>query len=304
MHEHNPHVVSSYLFKLLGIRSSQKIKQNHKPYQKFDLEKIIETKNPKLLKLLPAPLLSYIKRVVHQEEFNHFLNQTEKDYDHNFVRAAIKNFQVKVTSRGLENIPASGGCIIACNHPLGGLDGIAVMSEVSKRRTDIKAMVNDILMNINNLNSLFIPVNKHGKNAVESVRLIDQTYASGECIIVFPAGFVSRKQCGKIKDLEWKKSFITKAIKYKRDIIPVYIDAQNSNFFYNLASFRKTIGVKANIEMFYLLDEAYKQKGKCIKITIGTPISYLTFTKDHPDQLWAETVKEHVYGLKERGDIL
>ncbi|MCC6600550.1 MAG: glycerol acyltransferase, partial [Crocinitomicaceae bacterium] len=81
--------------------------------------------------------------MVHQEEFNDFLNETENDYAHDFVNAAIKNFRVNVISNGLKNIPKQGGCIIACNHPLGGLDGIAVMREVGTIRPDIKAMVND-----------------------------------------------------------------------------------------------------------------------------------------------------------------
>lgn len=295
-------VVSSYLLRLIGVTKQEqknKTKILYRDNQEFDLEKIIASKNPRLLKFLPGLVLRYIKQVVHQEEFNDFLKQTESDYAHNFVNATIKNFRIDVSSAGLENIPKRGGCIIVCNHPLGGLDGIAVMHEVARIRSDLKAMVNDILMNLKNLNSLFIPVNKHAKNAIEIVKLIDQAYASEECIIVFPAGFVSRKQCGKIKDLEWKKSFITKAIKYKRDVIPVHIDARNSNFFYNLASFRKKIGIKANIEMFYLLDEAYKQKGKSIKLTIGKSISYTTFTKNHSDLYWAEKVKEHVYAMSD-----
>lgn len=298
MHTHSPHAVLANLFKVFKVKGEPAINQVKTPKQ-FDLEKIIGSKNPRLLKLLPGPLLRYIKLVVHQEDFNHFLHQTENDYAHDFVNAAIKNFQVNVFSVGLENIPKQGGCIIACNHPLGGLDGIAVMREVAQIRPDLKAMVNDILMNLKNLNSLFIPVNKHGKNEVEAVKLIDQSYASEECIIVFPAGFVSRKQCGKIKDLEWKKSFITKAIKYKRNVIPVHIDARNSNFFYNLAGIRKCLGIKSNIEMFYLLDEAYRQKGKSIKLTIGCPIEYTAFTKTNSDLKWAEKVKEHVYELKD-----
>lgn len=271
---------------------------SEKNIPQIDVEKIINDKNPRLLKFLPGPILRYIKRVVHQEEFNEFIQQTKNDYDHDFVRSAIKTFQVNVSSTGLENIPELGGCIIAGNHPLGGLDGIAVMHEVGKRRKDIKALVNDILMSLKNLNHLLIPINKHGKNAIESIRQIDQCYASDECIIVFPAGLVSRKQNGEVKDLDWKKSFITRAVKYKRNIIPVYVEARNSNFFYNLALFRKKIGIKANIEMFYLVDEAYKQNGKSIKLTFGSPIPYTTFTKEHTDLYWAEKVKEHVYNFK------
>ena len=267
--------------------------------QLINLEKIIESKNPELLRLLPAFVLHYFKRILHVKEFNEFLQLAKNDYAHDFVKAAIKNFGIDINSVGLENIPVEGGCIIACNHPLGGIDGVAVMSEVGKIRKDIKALVNDILMNLKNLNSLLVPVNKHGENSFHNVKSIDRTYASGECIIVFPAGLVSRIQNGKIKDLEWKKGFITKAIKYKLDIIPVYVDGRNSNFFYIIAFLRKKIGIKANIEMFYLLDEVYKQKNKSINLTIGYPISYTTFTSNHTDHYWAENVKEHVYELRD-----
>lgn len=272
------------------------MKQNNE-IQTIDVEEVIRIKNPRLLKILPGFVLNYIKRILHQEELNIFLQNTKDAYAHDFVSVAMANFQVKVISEGAENIPQKGGCIVVCNHPLGGLDGIAVMNEIGKRRKDIKALVNDILMNLHNLSSLLIPINKHAKNASENLKQIDQAYASDECIIVFPAGLVSRRQKGEIKDLEWKKSFISKAVKYKRNIIPIHIEARNSNFFYNLASFRKKIGIKANIEMFYLVDEVYKQKGKSIKFTVGKAIPYTTFTKDCSDICWAGKVKEHVYGL-------
>lgn len=267
--------------------------------QKIDLEEVIRDKNPRLLKMLPGFLLNYIKRIIHQEELNEFLQKTKDVYAHDFVSAAMKNFQINVICEGAENIPEQGGCIVACNHPLGGIDGIAVMNEIGKRRKDIKALVNDILMNLENLSSLLIPINKHAKNAAENLKQIDQAYASDECIIVFPAGLVSRRQKGEIKDLEWKKSFIAKAIKYQRNVIPIHIEARNSNFFYNLASLRKILGIKANIEMFYLVDEVYRQKGKFIKFTIGKPIPYTTFTKMNSDMCWAGKVKEHVYELRD-----
>lgn len=264
----------------------------------IDLEEVIRNKNPRLLKLLPRVVLNYIKRVIHQTEFNSFLVETKDIHNHDFVCGTLKHFQIKVISEGLDNIPKEGGCIVVCNHPLGGIDGIAVMQEVAKRRTDIKALVNDLLMNLHNLTSLLIPINKHGKNAINNVKLLDRTYASEECIIVFPAGLVSRKQKGEIKDLEWKKSFVSKAIQYKHDVIPVYIEAKNSRFFYNLGSLRKKLGIKVNLEMFFLVDEVYKQKGKTIKISVGEPIPYTTFTKSLTHLQWAEIVKEKVYSLE------
>ncbi|MEO6902437.1 MAG: 1-acyl-sn-glycerol-3-phosphate acyltransferase [Bacteroidia bacterium] len=265
--------------------------------KKIDIKRIIKNKSPRLLKVLPNFLLNYMKRILHEEELNAFLYQTKDSFGHDFVNASIQTLQMNVVSEGMENIPKEGGCIIACNHPLGGVDGIVVIHEVSKIRKDIKMIVNDILLNLENLNSLFIPVNKYQKNSIQSMKQIDLAYEMNECIIVFPAGLVSRKQKGVIKDLDWKKSFITKAIKYKHNIIPMHIDARNSNFFYNLALFRKFIGIKVNIEMFYLVDEVFKQKGKRLKITTGKPIEYKKFTKKYSPQYWAEKVKEQVYNL-------
>lgn len=272
--------------------------------QLVDLEKIIADKNPKLLKIMPSFLLNYMKRTVHQNEINRILIETQNLYAYDFVEAIIKSFEVEIITSGLHHIPESGGCTIASNHPLGGLDGLTVLGEVGKRRKDSKAMVNDIIMNLVNLQSLLIPTNKHGKNSADSVNLINETYASGECIIIFPAGLVSRKQGRLIKDLQWKKSFITKAIKHQHSVVPVYVDGRNSKFFYNLAYYRKKLGIKANIEMFYLIDEVFKQKGKPIKITFGEPIPYTKFTKDFSHDYWATKVKEHVYAMKEGKKIL
>ena len=96
----------------------------------------------------------------------------------------------------------------------------------------------------------------------------------------------------------WKKSFISKAIQYKKNVVPVHIDGTNSAFFYNLAYWRKRIGIKANIEMFYLVDEMYKQRGKTLTFTFGEAISWEIFTKDKPVEYWSERVKQHVYALK------
>lgn len=244
-----------------------------------------------------------MKRIVHQDEFNAFLVRTRDDMEHDFVKAAIKEFEITLQSTGMENIPTSGGCILACNHPLGGIDGIAVMHETGLVRKDIKALVNDILMNLENLSPLLLGVNKHGKNNTKSVRLIEQAYASQGCTIVFPAGLVSRKTAQRIEDSEWKKSFITQAVKNKRTVIPVFVDSRNSNFFYNLALLRKFLRIKINIEMFYLVNETYKQRGKTIRTIFGEPIPYTNFSSAHSDHYWAQKVKEHVYKLGEKRKV-
>jgi putative hemolysin len=213
-----------------------------------------------------------------------------------FVYSILRDFNTHLITRNEENIPEEGRYIVVANHPLGGLDGIALMGAVGKVRSDIVFPVNDLLLNLPNLRELFIPINKHGSNA-QNVQIINDTFASDKTILYFPAGLVSRKQKGEIKDLPWHKSFLTKAKRYERDIIPAYIHGRNTNFFYNLANLRKILGIKTNIEMLYLVDEMYKQNDKTIDITFGKPLSYKTFDKSHPDSYWAEMLKEKVYEL-------
>jgi 1-acyl-sn-glycerol-3-phosphate acyltransferase len=264
-----------------------------------DVEKVIAKKNPKLLKLLPGFIIRYIKRTIHQDELNQAVKRNENRFGHDFVDAAMEEFGAKTAIIGIENIPTQGGVIMAANHPLGGLDGIAFMDVVGNRRKDIKFFVNDILLELKNFAPIFVPVNKHGKNSADYTKKFEEIYSSSECLLIFPAGLVSRREEGHVvKDLVWKKSFITKAVQYQKNVIPVYIGGHNSKFFYNLAYWRKKIGIKANIEMFFLVDEMYKQKGKTITFTFGEPISWKTFTSDKTSDYWSGKVKEHVYALQ------
>lgn len=196
----------------------------------------------------------------------------------------------------IENVPKDGGFIIASNHPLGGLDVLALMLAVGKKRKDIVFPVNDILMNIKNLEPLFIPINKHGSNT-QNIKIINDTFASDKLICYFPFGLVSRKKKGKIMDLEWKSTFISKAKRFKRNIIPTHIGGRNSNFFYNLSNIRKALGIKANIEMLYLVDELLKQSNSTLRITFGPVIPFDTFDSRHTKAEWAELMRKYSYKL-------
>lgn len=269
-----------------------------KEKEKFiDVRKVIQDKNPALLKWMPGLLLRYITRIAHEEDINAIMAKIGHLQGLKFVDGLIAEFGVEVVLTGEENIPLEEQVIFAANHPLGGLDGIVFMHALGKYRKDIKFLVNDLLSNIKNFDSLFVPVNKHGSHGRQATAVIEETYATAGAVLVFPAGLVSRKQEEGIKDLEWKKSFISKARKYKKDIVPVYIEGKNSSFFYNLARLRKKMGIKANIEMFYLADEMFAQKGKKVTIHVGKPISYDYFDPSKSDKDWAEEVKEQVYAM-------
>ena len=170
---------------------------------------------------------------------------------------------------------------------------------------ELKFLSNDILMNIPNLSPMFVPVNKHGGHSREVARVMDETYRSTQQILIFPSGLASRKIKGKIVDLEWKKHFISKAIQYQRDVIPVFISGRNSNRFYRLAKLRKFFRIKWNLEMFFLPDETVKHRNTDVHIYFGKPIPYTFFNKTKTHKEWASHVKERVYTLpaKHRNEI-
>lgn len=263
----------------------------------IDIAEILKSKNPGLKKWLPGFVLAFIKSIVHEKDINQIMADIGHLHGLDFVREGLNNLNTTIKTEGLENIPKEGGVILASNHPLGGLDGIAFMKAVGEVRTDIKFLVNDILLSIENLKPLFLGVNKHGSNPREASKVIEDGYASDQAILVFPAGMVSRKLEDGIGDLEWKKSFISKAIRYERVIIPVYIEGRNSNFFYNLSRIRTKLGIKANLEMFYLASEMFKQRNKTITIRFGKPISYSKFDKTKTLVEWAKDVRARVYAL-------
>lgn len=275
-------------------------------FKKFvDVDEVFRKKGGRLYPLIPRFLIRYLRRTIHEDEVNEALNKYEDRMGVDFLEAILtERFTPEIEVVNPENIPLTGRYIVAANHPLGGLDGMALMYVIGKKRKDLKFIINDILMELKNLRELFVPVNKHGRNSSESVKIIEELYASDSLVMIFPAGLVSRKQGkGLIKDLDWKKSFITKAIRHKRDIIPVHIEGRNSEFFYNLARWRKRLGLKANIEMLYLPDEMFKQSDKKITITFGKPIPYTFFSKEKNHQEWAQWVKEKVYQLPATQEI-
>lgn len=262
----------------------------------IDVEGILRKKNPKLERLVPGFLIRYLKRIIHQDEVNAMINGASEKFGLDFVDAIMKEYNITLDVAGAENVPVNGKVIVASNHPLGGIDGIGLMQALGRIRRDILFPVNDILLFLENLKPLFIPINKHGSNA-ENIRLFNETFAGSSLICYFPFGLVSRRVNGKIEDLEWKKTFITKARSSQRDIIPTHISGRNSNFFYNLSAFRKKIGIKANLEMLYLSDEFFKQKGSTMRITFGKPIPWQTFDKRYSDTEWAEKLRKHAYEL-------
>ena len=263
-----------------------------------NIDDVIRGKSEKLYRWLPRFVINYLKRIVHQDEVNDILRRYHGQNGIDFSNGIIAEFNVKFEVHNHEKIPQQNNLIIASNHPLGGFDGLALISLISRYHSRIKFPVNDLLMNVPNLQDIFVPINTIGSKSIQLARQFDEVFASDNVILYFPAGLCSRKINGKIQDLPWKKTFVSKAKEFKRDILPIYFDGKNSSFFYNLANIRKKLKIKANIEMLYLCDELFKQKNSTYNIYIGDLIPHTQLDNSKTDYQLAQDIREKVMGLK------
>ena len=253
----------------------------------IDIDKILREKAPQKSKYIPRFVVSYLKRIVHQDELNGFLREAKDKVGVDFLKASLDFLDAKLVVKGEENLPAQGLCTFVSNHPLGGQDGLALGYVLGTRYGGkIKYLVNDLLMNLHGLAPL-----------KDFPRMVEAGFASDDQLLMFPAGLCSRRRGGVIRDLEWKKAFIVKSVQHHRDVVPIHFDGRNSNFFYNLANLCKALGIKFNIAMLYLADEMLKNRHKTFTITIGKPIPWQTFDKSRTPLQWAQYVKDIVYNL-------
>jgi len=265
-----------------------------------DVEGILRTKAPEAYKKTPGIFIKCLKWIIRQDGLNDFLKKNNGAEGVDFMKNAVEYFNITLQLEGEENVPQNDQrFIFASNHPLGGLDGICLSAVLgNKYAGKIKYLVNDILYFLEPLRPIFVPINKHGRQAKGGAEAINEAFSSENQIVTFPAGLCSRKQKGKIEDLEWKKMFVVKAVEYQRDIIPVYFEAKNSTFFYRLANIRKSLRLKFNIEMLFLPREMFKSKGSTFTIRFGQPISWKTFDSTKTPSGWSQEVKKVVYKLK------
>ncbi len=271
--------------------------------QLIDLEAVISGKAPKLRKKLPTWIIRMMERLICQKEMNDILSRLGHSKGAAFAKAMSRDLDVKYTVEGMENLNRQGHYMLVSNHPLGAFDGISYIAIFGDYFTQIKVIVNDLLMYIEPLQSVFLPVNTMGRQKRGDIENLQRAYNNTETqLISFPAGFCSRYIDGRIQDIEWKKSVIRQSIESQRDIVPMYFEGRNSMTFYALEWLRRKLHMKFNIGLILLPRQMIKTaKGKHFRIYIGEPIPYQHFDKSKTDTQWAQWLREECYKLKWRG---
>ncbi len=267
----------------------------------IDIKKLVKKSDSAVLKKMPDFILNLLAVFVRQNEINHLLQKYSGCQVGDFLSGLQKELNISIDIRGKENLPENGKCFFVANHPFGFADGLALTWILTRKYGNIKAIGNDVFMLIPQLRPIIAAVNVFGTNYRDYLVELEKVYCSDIPISHFPAGVVSRIQNWKITDDHWHKSFISKAVKHKRDIVPVYFPGRNSYLFYCLYLFRKLFRIKTNLELIMLPNEFFRKRNKSIVVIIGKPISYQVFDKTKKDSEWARWVKSEVYNLKPAG---
>lgn len=265
------------------------------------IKKILKSKMGSKAKWVPSPVVCWLRHIIHEDFLNTFLWQARDLKGTPWLEACLEYQGVTLEVEGLENLPSKDDpkrYTFVSNHPLGGIDGVAIGSVIGKHYDDnFRYLVNDLLMNLPGLAPLCIPINMTTKKSRSFPEVIEAGFQSDHHILMFPAGLCSRRRNGIIRDLPWKKTFISKSVEYQRDVVPIYFEGQNSNFFYRLSNFSDRYVKKINLAMLFLVDEMYKNNGKTFRIKFGKPIPWQTFDQTKSPMEWAEFVKNKVYSL-------
>ena len=265
---------------------------------RIDVDKVLRERLSKRYRYIPRFVVRWLERTICQDRLNAILvKMAEKDNSVDAATAALDEMGITVEATGLERLP-QGRFMFVSNHPLGGLDGLALISLLGNHyNRQIKFIVNDLLWAVEPLRGVFLPVNKYGRQSRTAAADIETALESDNQFITFPAGLCSRMQPdGTIADLPWQKSAVVHAANYHRDIVPIFFDARNSKFFYRFAKWRKKLGIKFNIELIFLPKEMIKQSGSTLRVTIGEPIPWTSLDAAHPKQEAAH-LRDIVYTL-------
>lgn len=274
---------------------------NEKKEKVIDIDKILKSKMGNKARYVPGFLIRWLKRIVHEDQVNAFLWEHRNQEGTEWLEECVKYLDMTINIEGKENLPAKDDgklYTFVSNHPLGGEDGVALGAIIGRHYDGrFRYLVNDLLLNLPGLRPVSIGINKTGRQSRDFPRMVEAGFQSDNHMLMFPAGLNSRKINGRIHDLPWKKTFITKSVEYHRDVVPIYFSGRNSDRFYRIANWQQKLHLKVNIAMLFLVDEMYRNVHKTFTIKIGKPIPWQTFDHSRKPAEWAKWVEDKVYEL-------
>ncbi|MEQ8515207.1 MAG: 1-acyl-sn-glycerol-3-phosphate acyltransferase [Chromatocurvus sp.] len=269
----------------------------------LNVEHAIESRYPDLFKRhrrFARTLSRFLGYLFFESRFQRFA----EDYPHlsgfDFVEQVLRSFDfnIRLTEAERARIPSSGRVVIVANHPIGSLDGLALLHLVRGVRPDVKVVANELLTSIEPLHSVLLPVTNMGSrgSSRDNLRAIRRHLESGRALIIFPAGEVSRLAPGGVRDGIWQSGFIRFAGATRAPVLPIHVAGRNSLFFYSLSMLARPLST------LWLVREMFKQSHNTVDARIGRPIPHEIYSASGfaPVQL-ARMFRKHVYRLGSGG---
>ncbi len=267
----------------------------------IDIEKILSGRLGSKARFVPKSLVRWLRKIAHEDQVNQFLHDHRDEQGTEWLTSTVEYLKMHITIEGKENLPAKDDgrlYTFVSNHPLGGQDGVALGSIIGKQYDGrFRYLVNDLLMHLPGLKPVCVGINKTGKQSRDFPRMVEAAFQGDNHVIMFPAGLNSRMIDGRIHDLPWKKTFVTKSVQYQRDVVPIHFSGRNSDRFYRIANWQKRLHLKVNLAMLFLVDEMYRNVDKEFTVKIGKPIPWQTFDNSRTPSEWAQWVEDKVYEL-------
>jgi putative hemolysin len=271
----------------------------------ISIENFIDTRYPDLQIRRPLffkTLSLLLKQLFHESEFQQF----ERKYPHlsgvDFVEQVLSyfDFTYSVVNIEKERIPLAGRVVIVANHPIGSLDGLALLKLVTEVRRDVRVIANEVLASLKPLHKMLLPVdNLGGKTPRQNLKAIHQHLEQEGAVIIFPAGEVSRFGAKGVRDGKWNNSFIKLATSTNSPVLPVFIDGRNSTFFYALSFLSRPLST------LWLVREMFKQTNHSLSIRIGNAIRPQTYGRVGKNfQERADLFRRHVYRLPSQREAI
>lgn len=250
----------------------------------FDLRTLFCERNPALAKRIPDAGFALLERLAHQREINHGLHVMRDTPCRQFPARVLEHLGVSCAVHGPSPPGAARRPIFAANHPLGAIDGLALLAWLLARYREVRAPVNDVLAEVPHLAPFITPIDKYRRQREASARL-HQTFAGDAAVLVFPAGRTSRYVGGRLCDGPWEKLPVRMALAHDRPVVPMFVDARLSRRFYALARARRMLGIGLNLEMLLLADEMLRPATPHLDVTLGRALE--------PEQLRALGDSDH-----------
>jgi putative hemolysin len=270
----------------------------------ISVENVVSSRFPDFPARNPAlhkTVVALLRHLFRESEFHRF----EERYPHlsgfDFVEQALDHFDfgVTVSDRERERIPSWGRVVIVANHPIGSLDGLALLKLVGDVRRDVRVVANDVLSVVEPLRNLLLPVDNMGsRTAREHLRAIEQHLNNDGAVIIFPAGEVSRMGATGVRDGKWRQGFLRFAEKTRAPILPVFVDARNSILFYSLSLLARPLST------LWLVREMFKHHNRNVRVRIGQAIPFDTYSElPLTKAAKVKLLRRHVYKIgKNKGE--